>query len=306
MKKQTFWITPKMVLSVSIIIGIGIALGVVGYFLTTKPGTVRAPITGIEFKNEEKDAAETVLRSYLEELKTKDKKELASYFSEDMKAAVENLAGYYDNKNVRLDNFEILKVEKTGNNEFDFTVRESQRDLKYGIVGYFDNKYKLSKSEDEYLLGQIRVGEYVDTGETKDWILSRNPQKGYEIKYPKNFFYQEPEITISEMAGSSSLEGCYARNFKGFIVRKVQIGEHTYCLSESTEGTAGSTYVDSSYTNVEKNRIATLHFIVRYPDCGALGKAGEAAYIKCDEENEKGSGFVERVVSTFRFIEVQN
>ena len=308
MKKQISQITPKMVLSVAIMIGMGIALGIVGYFLTVKPGKVRAPIviTGTEFKNEEKDAAETVLKSYLEELKAKDKMELISYFSDDAKTAVKNLSGYYDSKNVHLDNFEILKVEKTGNKQFAFTVREFQRDLKYGIVGYFDNKYTLLKSEDKYLLSAVELGEYVDTGETKDWTLSKNTEAGYEIRYPENFFYQKPEITVSEMAGSSSLEGCYARNFKGFIVRKVQIGEHTYCLSESTEGTAGSTYVDSSYTNVEKNRIATLHFIVRYPDCGALGKAGEAEYIKCEDENKKGPGIVERVVSTFKFIEVQN
>lgn len=302
MKKQTFQITLKMVLSVSIVIGIGIALGVVGYFLTTKPGTVRAPITGIEFKNEEKDAAETVLKGYLEELKTKDKKELVSYFSEDAKAAAENLAGYYDNKNVRLDNFEILKVEKAGNNEFDFTVRESQRDLKYDLVGYFDNKYKLLKSEDKYLLEAIEPGKYVDTSETKDWILSRNSQKGYEIKYPENFFYQEPEITVSTMAGTSSLQGCYTRNFKGFMVKKVEIGDLSYCLAESTGAAAGSTYVDSTYTNVQGSKIVTLHFIVKYANCGNYGTEESEEYKKCESENEKGPGTTERVVYTFKMI----
>lgn len=85
MKKQTFLITPKMVLSVAFMVGIGAILGLAGYFLTTKPYKARAPvvITGIELKNEEKDAAEVALKSYLEDLKTKNVKELASYFSSD-------------------------------------------------------------------------------------------------------------------------------------------------------------------------------------------------------------------------------
>jgi hypothetical protein len=307
MKKQAFQITPKMVLSVAVMVGIGVILGLAGYFLTTKPHEARAPvvITGIELKNEERDAAEAVLKSYLEELKTKNVKELVSYFSSDAISKNESLEGYYDDKNVGLDSFEILKAEKLGNERFAFTVREFQKDVKYGVVGYMDNRYEVAKSEDGYLLGMIAIGGYVDTSETKDWKLASDPEKGYEIKYPENFFYQEPEITVSTMAGASSLEGCYARNFKGFIVRKVEIAGRSYCLSESTEGTAGSTYVDSSYTNVEKNRIATLHFIVRYPDCGTLGVAADPAFINCDENNKKGPGTVERVVSTFKITGVK-
>ncbi|MFA6096507.1 MAG: hypothetical protein WC788_02660 [Candidatus Paceibacterota bacterium] len=305
MKKQTFQITPKMVLYVAVMVGIGLILGLAGYFLTTKPYKARAPvvITGIELKNEEKEKAESVLKGYLEELRTKSVKELASYFTSDALIKNESLSGYYDDRNVGLDSFEILKAEKLGNEQFGFVVREFQKDVKYGVVGYVENRYELSKTEDSYLLGPIVLGEYVDTGETKDWKLVSDPAKGYEIKYPENFFYQEPEITVSTMAGSSSLEGCYARNFKGFIVRKVEIAGRSYCLSESTEATAEGTYVDSSYTNVEKNRIATLHFIVRYPDCGALGVATDAAFINCDENNKKGPGIVERVVSTFKIME---
>lgn len=221
------------------------------------------------------------------------------------RAKNESLKGYYDDKNVTLDSFEILKVEKTGNEKFSFTAREFQRDIKYGVVGYIDNRYEVAKTGDSYLLGPIGLGEYVDTSEARNWKLAGSSEKGYEIRYPENFFYKEPEITVSTMAGASSLEGCYARNFKGFIVRKVEIAGRTYCLSESTEGTAGSTYVDSSYTNVEKNRIATLHFIVRYPDCGALGVSADAAFINCDENNKRGPGIVERVVSTFEISEAR-
>lgn len=294
-----------MVLYVAVMIGLGLIVGVAGYFLTTKPAEVHAPIPGLEYKNVEKDNAEAVLKRYLEELKLKDKKDLISYLSGDDGRKIVDLTGYYDSENISLNNFEILKIERTGNDEFDFVVREYQGDAKYGVIGYYDNRYKLVKAEEKYLIASVDMGEYIDTSEVKDWKLLKNIEKGYEIRYPENFFYQEPEITVSSMAGSSSLSGCYARNFKGFIVRKIEIGGQQFCLSESTEGAAGNTYVDSSYTNVEKNRIATLHFIVRYPNCGALGSATDQAYKNCDESNKKGPVTVERVVSTFKFIELQ-
>ncbi len=85
-------------------------------------------------------------------------------------------------------------------------------------------------------------------------------------------------------------------------MKKVKIGETSYCLTESTEGAAGSIYVDSSYTNVEGDRIITLHFIVRYADCGVFGAKKELRSFDCERFNSSGPKMTEKTVETFKII----
>lgn len=288
-----------IVLKVALIVFAAFFFAIAVYYFMAPPEEVQAPASE-EVKSESKDAAEETIKSYLEEFKLKDKVEMTSYFSERAFNGIKNLSEYYGDSRVKLDTYKILKAEKAGEDEFGFLIRETQKDSRYGIIGYTDNKYIVKKSGDGYIIDSVEAGIYVNTGETKDWKIVKNEEKGYEITYPENFFYQEPEITVSKMAGSSSLQGCYARTFRGFIVKKVEIEGMQYCLAESTGKAAGSVYVDSTYTNVKGNRIATLHFIVRYLDCGAVGTERNLEYANCDIANKKGPAIVERVVSTFK------
>lgn len=46
-----------------------------------------------------------------------------------------------------------------------------------------------------------------------------------------------------------------------------QINDHTYCIVSTSEGAAGSTYIDYSYTTNWQSKLISLHFVLRYPQC---------------------------------------
>ncbi|MFZ2970251.1 MAG: YgjV family protein [Minisyncoccia bacterium] len=304
MKKEASFINPRSAIAVTLIVGIGAVIGLSGYMTVIKPNKVAAPAEVKVEKNraDEQKVAEMILKGYMEVLAAGDKDGLLPYVSPEMEKKIGGWPDDLGSLNMHLGKFEILSAEKINEQEFRFTVREYQELDGSGVIGYADNAYTIKKTGNRYLVSSIEEGEYAVLVETSGWKTFQSEEKGYEYKYPENFFLQDPDISIAKMAGPSSLEGCYTRKFSGFDVKKVKIGDIFYCLTESTEGTAGSTYVDSSYTNVDGDRIITLHFIVRYPDCGALGEKTELKFIDCERLNLSGPKMTEKTVETFKLI----
>lgn len=304
MKKEASFINPRSTITTALIVGIGAVIGLSGYMTVIKPNKVAAPaeVKVEKSRADEQKVAEMILKGYMEVLAAGDKDGLLPYVSPEMEKKIGGWPDDLGSLNTHLGKFEILSAEKINEQEFRFTVREYQERDGSGVIGYADNAYTIKKAVNRYLVSSIEEGEYAVLVETSDWKTFQSEEKGYKYKYPENFFLQDPDISIAKMASPSSMEGCYTRKFSGFDVKKVKIGDIFYCLTESTEGAAGSTYVDSSYTNVDGDRIITLHFIVRYSDCGALGKKTELKFIDCERLNLSGPKMTEKAVETFKLI----
>jgi hypothetical protein len=269
-----------------------------------KPSEVSAPaeVKELEVIRDEQKVAEMTINKYMEAVKSGDMDELVKYMSSKMRENTDNPSSSIGATDLHLGKWEIISSQKMSEEEFKFTIREYQERSGSGVIGYSENEYAIINIDGEYLIDSIGLGDFIVAIETADWMIFSDEEKTIEYKYPEDFFLQEPEISIARMANGSSLDGCYTRNFGGFTVKKVKIGDVSYCLTESNEKSEGSTYIDSSYTNVEGERIITLHFIARYDDCVSLGAKTEVGYINCERSNMSGPGIVEKVVETFRFV----
>ncbi len=149
-----------------------------------------------------------------------------------------------------------------------------------------------------------KVSQYaLDIDETASWSLRRNEENKFEIKYPDNFFFQEPEITISKIADKNSIKDCVARKFSDFEVKKVKINNISYCVAESSGVVAGIKYVDSSYTGIINQKLVTLHFVLKYKNCETFGPVKSPEYILCEYLNSDAPRVTEKIVSTFKLAD---
>lgn len=93
-----------------------------------------------------------------------------------------------------------------------------------------------------------------------------------------------PQISISEEGQQMTCSETFSeRSFPQRITRKRTINGNDYCVSALSEGAAGTIYTDYSYSRVIEDRIITLNFILKYPQCGNYP---DDQRIKCEAERE--------------------
>ncbi|MCX6752819.1 MAG: hypothetical protein NTW62_00525 [Candidatus Nomurabacteria bacterium] len=66
------------------------------------------------------------------------------------------------------------------------------------------------------------------------------------------------------------------------VVTQKIINGKNYCITNFTEGAAGSVYSESTYTVANNTGTKTTHFILHWPNCGVYGGPGDPTYTQCN------------------------
>jgi len=132
------------------------------------------------------------------------------------------------------------------------------------------------------------------------WKTFIDEKQGIEFKYPEKLLADyvsalewPPKVTLAtgtfscvETLGASSLP---ARTLKRTVDNRV------YCLEAMSEGAAGSVYTNYTYTTQKDDKVITVKFILRYPQCDNYD---DPAKTNC--KNERTSfdldGIINRIV----------
>ena len=143
--------------------------------------------------------------------------------------------------------------------------------------------------------------------EISNWQAYRNKKYGIEFKYPKDFpFFQQPELLINKIDPNSlSAKICAEGESEGVAIKKIIVGENTFCSYVAKKGAAaGSAYMDYKYSIIKDDKDYAIHFVVKYTSCGVYGDETELKYIECEEFNNKTAPkIINQILSSFKFIE---
>ncbi|GEM_PF-7130282 len=181
---------------------------------------------------------------------------------------------------------------------------------------------------------------FINGTDTSNWQTYRNEEFGFEFRYPKDFFYTDPEVVSFDCAVPSfpaqcpnidegilkiqseecmKIEESEGREFCLNAVRanfshetywknaegeKIAMNSVPYCLYEHGGAAAGSTYVNYYYVTLQDSACIVPHFVVRYTNCGVYGLPEEARYKQCEQENKTTKPqTLQKTLSTFRFTD---
>ncbi len=76
-----------------------------------------------------------------------------------------------------------------------------------------------------------------------------------------------PKITLSNDDFSCTEAGQGNNEFPGLTVKN-EIGDMEYCIKSVSEGAAGTTYINYTYTFTKEDSLVDLSFVLAYPQCG--------------------------------------
>lgn len=127
------------------------------------------------------------------------------------------------------------------------------------------------------------------------WQSASDPSQGITFRYPAPFetkyiAAQDWPPALEVLPQAESCAGATR-----------QIGERSYCVVESSEGAAGSTYTEYSYTaDLPIGVAVAVQFTLRYPQCSNYDDPEKSA---CESERKKLQldQLVDRIVSSVRF-----
>jgi hypothetical protein len=154
-----------------------------------------------------------------------------------------------------------------------------------------------------------RDGPFCDFSECPTIPLPPTPQKtftdksGLTFQYPEQFpttYIREVDWPPKVKITSGEFVCKEDTTNPGKKTEKRTVGGREYCVKESIEGAAGSTYTTYEYSFLKNNKIATLTFTDRASQCGNYESDQKDA---CDLERESFNidAFVDSIASTVTF-----
>jgi cell division protein FtsL len=184
-------------------------------------------------------------------------------------------------------------------------LTKETEDLKKQIEDLKEEKLKVEaelKKEIEDLKKQIEdlKKKLIKVETTNNWVIYKNEEYGFEIKYPKDFFYSSlPKVTVSDC------------NYQDFLSKMCgapkTVNNIPACWGTGEpEGAAGSRYFDyifNAFKDKDK-KCFSLSFVMRISNCGMFGFPGEKAYEECQYFNSVTvPKTFQEIPYTFKFLE---
>ena len=107
---------------------------------------------------------------------------------------------------------------------------------------------------------------------TEGWQISSDSKSDITFKYPEKISADyitpqdwPPKVLVSDKP-FSCIESSETKALQDKVVKKYIAGR-IYCITTSSEGAAGSTYVEYTYMTDKNGELITVNFILRYPQC---------------------------------------
>jgi hypothetical protein len=173
------------------------------------------------------------------------------------------------------DRIEIQEITKI--NDTQYLVKgkiieiTSVEEIEGGVTNERDVEISVIKSNDKWLINDVSSISHIDTSNWQNSTQSMD-QGEISFKYPQDLpasyiSVQEwpPKIEITDnefnCPETSSQDGSVE-----IITNKIINGK-TYCVRATNEGAAGSIYTIYFYSTPLDNKLLTLNFVLKYPNC---------------------------------------
>jgi hypothetical protein len=136
------------------------------------------------------------------------------------------------------------------------------------------------------------------------WQTFTDTEQGVSFQYPKDLGTQyistvdwPPKVGV--LAGTFTCSDSGSEITPMGQVQKKVVSGHTYCVTKESEGAAGSTYTLYTYAFQKGNKVMTLTFSLRFPQCANYDDPK-----KTECENERTAfdidSVADRIVQSFR------
>lgn len=137
-----------------------------------------------------------------------------------------------------------------------------------------------------------------------DWQTYSDTEYGFEFKYPSQL--RATYTHLSKWPPTIKVENktfsCVENNSTGpNVIRteKVAINNQAFCRSYYSEGAAGSSYTDYTYTTSYNGKLITFNFVLRRPnDCHVYD---EPKLSECQREQFDPNSLMGEMFDTLRF-----
>lgn len=173
------------------------------------------------------------------------------------------------------DRIEIQEITKI--NDTQYLVKgkiieiTSVEEIEGGVANERDVEISVVKSNDKWLINDVSSISRIDTSNWQNSTQSIN-QGEISFKYPQNLpasyiSVQEwpPKIEITDNEFNCP-ETSLQDGSVEIITNKIINGK-TYCVRATNEGVAGSIYTIYFYLTPLDNKLLTLNFVLKYPNC---------------------------------------
>lgn len=128
-------------------------------------------------------------------------------------------------------------------------------------------KIKVGKAPNYQFPEQLKA-DYISAQDWKVEVIKD------ETEYPEKFEVTEKGITCEERKLETDLPG---------RIHPEVIDGKSYCIETKSEGAAGTTYTEYSYSTLKDNNLVTISFLAKYSNCGNFS---EPERTECENERE--------------------
>ena len=141
------------------------------------------------------------------------------------------------------------------------------------------------------------------SGQTNDWKTIQS--NGIEYQYPETLVTtyihaQEWPPRVTSATGTFTCPADTSTSSPARITREV-INGRTYCMSLESEGAAGSVYSTYAFTTSKDDKLVTVSFTLRAPNCANYDDPQRVA---CESERASFNinDIIDRIIKSARFI----
>ncbi|MEK7542540.1 MAG: hypothetical protein AAB524_02465, partial [Patescibacteria group bacterium] len=154
--------------------------------------------------------------------------------------------------------------------------------------------------EDEQLFDAVVSTFQVSQGSSEVWQTYKNTELGFELKYPDKL---KTEYIQLQTFNPESIEAAYQRGELTCAVKEVFVEGKKYCVAQTGDSGAGSTYSDYTYETVLYGIVIKISFVLRYIHCGNYGIETKAVDCRNEQTMFNPDVFANQIFSTFQFID---
>jgi hypothetical protein len=141
----------------------------------------------------------------------------------------------------------------------------------------------------------VTLGAYAGDGE---WTYSEPNAQGVQFQYPRTLPTRYISAPAEGWPPQVVLEG---GEYSCAEEQQRMIGDREYCVVETSEGAAGSTYRTYEYIAAQGDFLARVKFTLQFPQCGNYGEDEQPA---CETEQSTFDvdGLADRIASSIRML----
>ena len=153
------------------------------------------------------------------------------------------------------------------------------------------------KNNDRWLIISATVGSYEDA-----WNIfsSASVEFQYPEKLPAQYISTAewpPQITVTE--GELACQETPPESSFPLRITQKTINDSVYCIQAMSEGAAGSTYTEYTYSTLKDGKVISADFVLRYPQCLNYDDPNKS---NCEAERETFDldGIIDKIVKSVK------